>query len=125
MRDPSQFYSHLFTFMQDFQAEADASPWRPFVDIYERADAIILVVELPGVCKDDLSVTVDKGILSIEGYRHKEIPPEAVHVHQMEIPHGPFRRTIALHGSADIHTIAADFKDGLLTIQIPRKASHE
>lgn len=111
--------------MQDFQGEPDASPWRPYVDIYERADAIVLVIELPGVHNDDLSVSVDKGILTIQGHRHKEIPAEAVHVHQMEIPHGPFRRTIKLHGSADIQAIEADFKDGFLTIQIPRKASHE
>lgn len=125
MHERPQFHSYMFTFLQDFQGEPDASPWRPNVDIYERADGIVLVVELPGVNKEDLSVSVDKGILTIEGIRHMEIPPEAVHVHQMEIPHGPFRRTVKLHRGAHIKAIEADFKDGFLTIQIPRKATHE
>jgi HSP20 family protein len=115
----------MYTFRQDILETTDASPWRPFIDIYERTDNIIVVVELPGVTKDDVSVTVEKGILSISGFRHKEIPQEAEHVHQMEIPHGPFKRSIKLHGSANIAKIQADFKDGFLTIQIPRKASHE
>lgn len=123
MQGPSHFHSYLFTFTHDFHGEPDASPWRPYVDIYERADAFVIVVELPGVRESDLSVSVEKGILSIIGYRHKEIPADAVHVHQMEIPHGPFRRAIKLHGTADIEAIQAEFKDGFLTIQIPRKAS--
>jgi HSP20 family protein len=82
-------------------------------------------VELPGVDRDEVTVTVENGILTIAGFRHKEIPPEAQHVHQMEIPHGPFKRSIKLHRAADISKIQADFKDGFLTVQIPRKGSHE
>lgn len=125
MHDRPRIHSYLFTFAQEFHSEPEDSPWRPYVDIYERSDAIVVVVELPGVRGDDLSVSVDKGILTIQGVRHKEIPPDAVHVHQMEIPHGPFRRTIKLHGAADIEAIEADFKEGFLTIHIPRKVSHE
>jgi HSP20 family protein len=125
MREPSPFYSYINAFLQDFQSTVDASPWRPFIDIYERPHAILVVVELPGVRKEDLSLSVDRGVLAVAGYRHKETPAGVQHVHQMEIPHGPFKRTIQLHSSADVQNIKAEFKDGFLSIEIPRKGSHE
>lgn len=94
--------------------------WQPPVDIFERPDRIVLVVELPGVDKEDLDVYVERDILKITGVRPKRIPEGTQHVHQMEIAYGHFARFVKLPACADVDHIEAQFKDGYLTIEIPR-----
>ncbi len=100
-----------------------SSTWCPAVDVYQRKNAIILVIELPGVDRDRLDVSVDKGTLRIKGYREARVPEGVTHVHQMEIPHGPFVRVVHLPEAADVDQIEAKYDQGFLTIEIPRKGA--
>jgi len=97
--------------------------WQPPADIYERDDALIVVVELPGVDKGDISVTAEQGVLSITGVRPKRIPEGTHRVHQLEIPHGQYCRVLRLPDDADLEHIEAEYKEGYLVIEIPRGSS--
>ena len=98
-----------------------ASAWQPLVDIFERRDAILVVVEVPGADKDSLEVVVESGALKISGYRPKQLPEGTEHVHQMEIQYGPFTRILGLPEGVDVDRIEAKYEGGHLTIEIPRR----
>ena len=102
---------------------AECAAWRPPIDIFERLDGIVIVVELPGVDKEHINVSVEQGILSITGFRRKYIPKNTQRVHQMEIPDGPFERLIQLPERLDADHIEAEYREDSLTIQIPNKES--
>jgi HSP20 family protein len=96
------------------------SHWQPHVDIYERTDSIIVVVELPGVNREKISVTINDGMLRISGTRPKSIPSGTIHVHQMEVPCGRFERTLRLPPLAHPEEVEAAYSEGYLTITIPK-----
>jgi len=96
------------------------SAWQPPVDVFERDDAIVVVVELPGVEKEQISAIVDHGILKVSGYRAKKLPDQISHVHQMEIPYGKFSRALRLPEGIDVESIEAEYQNGYLVIHIPR-----
>jgi len=118
-------FSHLIQLMGTLGPDAElgqlsSSTWHPLVDIYERDEAIVVVVELPGVEKSQIRVTAEGDVLKITGVRNKRIPSATQHVHQMEIPYGPFMRSVKLPSCSDIESIQAEYRDGYLTIEIPR-----
>ena len=106
-------------FSQEFMYSTTA--WRPLIDIFERGDSILIVVELPGIEKEAISVTIDRGVLTIRGFRPKRVPENTLCVHQMEVPYGPFERSVALPACADLQRVEAKHEEGYLTIEIPRK----
>ena len=97
--------------------------WKPAVDIYEGDEAIIVVVELPGVPREGIVVEAEGNTLRISGVRRKAVPAGTSHVHQMEIPYGPFSRTIQMPPYADVHETNARHEDGFLTVTVPRKGA--
>lgn len=97
-----------------------AAHWQPPIDIYECRDGLHILVELPGVDKDQLSVSVEDCILRIAGFRPKTVPPSTQNVHQMEIPYGHFARYVRLPSSSNVDRINAKYENGFLTIDIPR-----
>jgi len=97
------------------------STWTPTVDIYETTDEIVIHVELPEVDVDDLSVDVNEGILTIKGERFlsREARPEQYHL--VERPYGPFSRSFTLPDSVDPGGIKGGYKNGILTLKLPKK----
>lgn len=128
MKEFARFFSHTFTVLgTSHAAEPNAlhpgPAWQPAIDIYECSGRICIYVELPGVQRDQLDVSVEGSILRIVGYRHKNLPDSVEHVHQMEIPYGQFARFVRLPETADVAQINANYENGFLLIEIPRKAS--
>jgi HSP20 family protein len=126
MREIDRFYQ-MCGMMGGFGGQAriqggSANAWQPLVDIFERRDAILVVVEVPGADKDSLEVVVESGALKIAGYRPKQLPDGTEHVHQMEIQYGPFARVLRLPEGVDVDRIEAKYEGGHLTIEIPRRA---
>ena len=91
----------------------------PDVDVWEDADGITLVADLPGVSKEGLNVRVDNDTLLIECEANLDMPEgmEAVYA-EVRTPH--FRRSFALSGELDAARIDAALKDGVLTVTIPK-----
>ena len=75
--------------------------------------------------RERLSVSVNQGVLRIHGFRPNRVPDGARHVHQMEIPHGPFARFVTLPACTDVAHIEAEYEQGYLTVRIPRGRRHE
>jgi HSP20 family protein len=101
---------------------AGARGWLPRADIHETKDAIQVTLELPGVQRDEIEITIEHPYLHVAGVRHAPDPEGCVRWHQMEISHGPFERIISLPGEVDLDRITANYQDGFLNITIPRKS---
>ena len=95
--------------------------WTPAVDIYENHDSVVVKAELPGVEKDQISVEVKDGILSLRGERkfEKEVKEESYH--RIERSYGNFQRSFSLPVSVDQEKVTAKFKDGVLEVKLPKK----
>jgi HSP20 family protein len=100
-------------------AEAGTSGWTPPVDLYETADRFVLTAELPGLNRDDIDIQFHDGTLVLQG-RRKEVPVPCEQYHRVERGHGAFARRFTLPAAAAADRITADFRDGVLTIVIPK-----
>jgi HSP20 family protein len=94
--------------------------WMPLVDITETENEYVFKAELPEVKKEDVKVTLEEGILTLEGERHKEKEEKNKKFHRLERSYGKFLRTFTMPSDADEMKIEAEFKDGLLNIHVPK-----
>ena len=99
---------------------ADGYTWQPMADVYEAPDGWRLLVELPGVAREDMSLEIDGRMLSVFGVRRFERGPEGGVFQALERSYGPFRRDFALPEGLDSGQISAVLRDGLLTVVISR-----
>jgi HSP20 family protein len=94
--------------------------WTPAVDLLETTDAYLVIAELPGVNRDDLSISMhDDGRLTVSGLRRERSAEE---YHRIERGHGSFSRTFHLPVPVDADRITADLRDGVLTVTCPKAA---
>ncbi|QPN60513.1 Hsp20/alpha crystallin family protein [Synechococcus sp. CBW1002] len=99
------------------------SDWQPRVDISESASGYEVRADIPGVCKEDLRVTLQDGILTIQGERHQEKKEDSERLHRVERVYGSFSRSFHLPEDADATAMQAAAKDGQLTVTVPRRES--
>ncbi len=102
------------------RAQSAATGWTPPVDVYETPDAYTIVIELAGLTADDFSVQATDDSLTVSGGR----PPgrQSAHFLLVERGHGRFSRRFDFPHRLSVSDIAADFRDGLLTISVPKVA---
>jgi HSP20 family protein len=94
--------------------------WAPRVDIAETENEFIIKAEVPEVKKDEVKISVDNGVLSIQGERKQEKEEKGKKFHRVERYYGSFTRSFTLPDNVDETKIEASFKDGMLNIQIPK-----
>ena len=97
-----------------------ARPAKPALDISERKDAYLVTVELPGVNPDDLEVTLEDGVLTIQGERRFASESSDQQFHRVERRYGTFRRTVTLPTRTKANEIAASFEQGVLEVVVPK-----
>ena len=95
------------------------SGWTPALDLYENNDNLIAVVELPGMRKEDIEISLHDGMLTIGGERKSETR-EGDKAERTERYIGKFRRSITLPTRVDANKVRATYKDGILTITLPK-----
>jgi HSP20 family protein len=98
-----------------------SAAWSPVVDIEESAEAYTIRAELPGLSKEKVKVTVENGVLTLSGERDLERRVETKTFHRVERSHGTFTRSFTLPDDVGPESVAANFKDGLLEIQITKR----
>ncbi len=98
----------------------DVSTWLPVVDVVENKDDYIVKVELPGVNKDDVKITVNNGVLTIRGEKKQEQESKDKNYHRIERSYGVFQRSFTLPSSVKSDKIDASHNDGVLTITLPK-----
>jgi HSP20 family protein len=96
-------------------------PWAPSVDIYETENELVLKADLPDVDLKDIDVRVENQTLSISGERKFEKADTGKGYHRMERNYGRFTRSFAVPNSFDTEKIAADYKNGVLSVSLPKK----
>ena len=94
--------------------------WAPALDISERKDAYLVTVELPGVEADDLDITLEDGLLTIQGERHFAHDSSEQQFHRVERRYGAFRRSITLPAHVMAEGIQASADNGVLQILVPK-----
>jgi HSP20 family protein len=94
--------------------------WAPAVDIYERKDAYLVTAELPGVGIDDMEITFEDGLLTIQGQGNVAPDSSEELVHRSERRYGAFRRSITLPTHVESDAIEASTQDGVLQIMVPK-----
>ena len=92
----------------------------PKVNVYEYDDKVGVIAEIPGLDKKDLSIEVEEGVLTIAGNKHGLFDDTGAKVIRRELKHSSFKRQFELGELLDGESIKASFKDGLLSIEIPK-----
>jgi HSP20 family protein len=96
------------------------SGWTPALDLYEDKDNLFVKVELPGMKREDIEVSLHEGSLSISGERKSEQKHEDADVYRAERFVGRFQRTVTLPTPVAADKVKAQYKDGVLTITLPK-----
>jgi|TARA_B100001939_G_scaffold346944_1_gene367098 HSP20 family protein len=93
----------------------------PKVNVYEYDDKVGVIAEIPGLSKKDIGVEVEDGVLTIKGNKHHGLFDEAkATILRKELKHSSFSRSFTLGSELDGDDIKANFKDGLLSVEIPK-----
>ena len=116
----NRIFNESFGRSRDFEDEVGLYDWRPPVDIYETGDGIVLKVELPGINKADVSLEVKDNVLTVKGERLLDPAIKDEQYYRKERSFGKFNRSFSLQEQIKPDLIKASFKDGVLTIEIPR-----
>jgi HSP20 family protein len=117
-----RLFAHALGLHGQWQSATGASTpaWAPALDIAERKDAYLVTVELPGVKLDDLEITLEDGLLTIQGERHLTNDATEEQIHRVERRHGAFRRSITLPAHVMADAVEATIEDGVLRILVPK-----
>lgn len=116
----NQLFEDTFARTRGREEGLAAALWAPAVDIYETDAAVIVKAEIPGVDKEQISIEVKDGILTLRGERKFEKEIKEENYHRMERSYGAFVRSFAVPNAVDPDKIAAKLKDGVLEVQLPK-----
>lgn len=119
LQDLQDEVERLFNF-PSFTANASV-PWVPALDVLEEKDNYVVQVELPGINKEDVKLSLEQGTLTITGERKAETKNETATAYHLERFQGRFQRTINLPESIAADKVKAQYKDGVLTVTLPKR----
>ena len=94
--------------------------WAPSVDVSETEGEYQIKAEIPDVKKEDVKVTLEDGVLTIQGQRKQEKEETGKKYHRVERSYGSFVRSFTLPDLVDEEKVKAEFKDGVLNLQLPK-----
>ncbi|MCW1921279.1 Hsp20/alpha crystallin family protein [Luteolibacter arcticus] len=125
LRDIQELQNRVFNALgtgSGGQCESRAvAEWVPVVDILEDEKEYLIKAELPGVTRENVQVTVEKGRLAIKGERPFEKEEDGRKYHRVERSSGTFLRSFNLPENADAEKVEAEFKDGVLFVHLPKQ----
>ena len=101
--------------------DQNLTPWAPSVDIYEAEHELVVKADLPDIKPEDLDIRVENNILTIRGERKFEKKVDEKHYLRVERSYGSFARSFSLASSVNTEAIKADYKDGVLTLSVPKR----
>ena len=131
-RDLATFPSDIFNMQREMNKMFDSfsrgvdeptlpnGNWMPAVDVAEEDNKYVVKIELPGVNKDDVKITLESSILTIRGEKKAEKETKEKNYHRMERSYGSFLRSFNLPTTVKNDKIDAEYRDGILTITLPK-----
>lgn len=96
-------------------------PWSPAVDIIESENALTMKADLPDVKIEDIDIRVENGTMTLKGLRKFERDENVKGYHRIERSYGEFVRSFAVPSTVETDHVAAEYKNGVLTITLPKK----
>jgi len=112
-------------FDTSFKGNADNSAlttWAPAVDIYETENELVIKADLPDVAEKDIDVRVENNMLTVRGERKFEESVKEDNYLRVERAYGSFSRSFSLPTTVDTEAIKASYKNGVLTVELPKRA---
>jgi len=100
--------------------ESPLTGWAPALDVQEDKDNFTVRVELPGLKRDEIDVSLQNGALVISGERKEEKVSDGTEIHRQERFYGKFQRALTLPEPVAADKVKADYRDGVLTIKLPK-----
>jgi HSP20 family protein len=97
--------------------EIETADWVPLADVYQTEGEYVVAVDLPGIDREALEINLDDDKLLIRGVR----APESEGQQRVERPHGRFLRRFGVPATVDQKAIAAEYKDGVLRVRLPKR----
>lgn len=94
--------------------------WSPAADIHETENEIVVKAEVPGIERNEIELTLENSVLNLRGDRRFEKDTREENYHRIERSYGSFSRSFSIPAVVDETRIAADHKDGVLTITLPK-----
>ena len=113
--------SRLFNELFDRSQESNLTSWAPAVDIFENEQELVVKADLPDVKPEELDIRVENNILAIRGERKFEKKVDEKNYLRVERSYGSFARSFSLANTVNSEAIKADYKDGVLTLTIPKR----
>ena len=108
----------------EFEARTQrGATWSPMIDVCEREDEILIIVEMPGVDKADVQLSWNHGVLTISGNKRQHLPGKRTRYLCLERAYGQFRREIEINVPIDRKAAKAEMDNGLLRISLPKASS--
>ena len=108
-----------------WRQRSEERTWAPVTDMYDRGDKILVKVELPGVPEEAIDISLEQGILTIRGERPEEEEVADESWFCCERPRGNFYRAIQVPAEVDVTEVTANYKDGMLTITLPKQEEEQ
>lgn len=120
-RDVNRLFDDVMNPKEERSSGAEQQGWRPPADVAETDDSFLIEVDLPGVDKQEVQITIQDSTLTIEGRRARaETETETETFSRMERPTGRFERTFRLGDRTDTESITARHENGVLHVRVPK-----
>jgi HSP20 family protein len=117
LNDLGKFFSEA---QRGWAGDESGGTWSPAVDIYERGEDLVFRVEVPGVKKEDLEISVENGVLQLKGQRKREQEFRDENAYRIERSYGTFTRSFSLPTTVDPSRVTAQYRDGELEVVLPK-----
>ena len=104
------------------RSESSLASWAPAVDVHETDNELVVTADLPGMNEKDLDVHVENNMLTISGERKTESNVKDDNYLRVERSYGSFSRSFSLPNTVNPEAIAAEYKNGVLTVKLPKRA---
>ena len=116
----NRMFSNPFWLADRTNDDTDMGMWNPAVDLYETDDHFVIKAELPGVDKKNIAIDLKDRVLTLSGERSFDNEVKQENYYRRERSYGKFQRAFTLPADVDSDKIKAEFKDGLLRIEVPK-----
>ncbi len=119
-REIDKMFNNVFNGDMQDDGTLLSSEWTPAADVAEQANEYVVKMELPGINKDDVKITIKENVLTIQGEKKHEKETKESNFHRVERSYGSFQRSFALPTTVKTDMIEAAYKDGILNVTLPK-----
>ncbi|MEE4264689.1 MAG: Hsp20/alpha crystallin family protein [Desulfobacteraceae bacterium] len=116
----NRFFNDPFFHIGPMADENDLGMWNPAVDLYEKDDHYVIKAELPGIDKNNVKIDLKDRLLTLSGERTYDNEVKEENCYRRERSYGKFQRVFTLPADVDSDKIKAEFKNGVLQIEVPK-----